>query len=519
MIINHNLMANNALRNMNINSNNASKSMQKLSSGLRINTAADDAAGLSITEKMRGQIRGLDQASANAQDSISMVQTAEGALNETTSILQRMRELATQAANDTNVTVDRDAIQKEINQLTSEINRIGNTTEFNTQKLLNGGVGGKYEAKVTGTVDISVASLTASADMSIKVDGGVEKTIHLASGATAGDIVTAINATAPGTASLEDGKLVISSTKTTDASGVVEITQIDSSLGTDLGLSTQKVLGQKVATSGQVSGTLDYSTNSLAATYTLNFKVDNVQKSVHLASGATLGDILTTINAVDGLSAKSVGGKLVISSESTGKNSTIELTGGSTTALASLGFTQGATGTGTDKDFNATMQIGANQGQNFTITISDMRSRALAVAGYAGDTKTWTDSTTGQTFTAKFTDISAVTDGTTTTVIESALDISTETNATAAIKVIDDAINVVSSQRSSLGAAQNRLEHTINNLGTSSENLTSAESRIRDVDMASEMSEYSKNNILSQAAQAMLAQANQQPQQVLQLLR
>ena len=136
MIINHNLRAMNAIRNMNINSTNASKSMEKLSSGLRINSAGDDAAGLAISEKMRGQIRGLDQASANAQDGISMIQTAEGALNETTSILQRMRELSVQSSNDTNTTDDRTAIQKEMNQLTSEINRIGNTTEFNTTKLL-----------------------------------------------------------------------------------------------------------------------------------------------------------------------------------------------------------------------------------------------------------------------------------------------------------------------------------------------------------------------------------------------
>ena len=184
MIINHNLMANNAIRNMNNNSTSASKSMQKLSSGLRINSAADDAAGLSISEKMRAQIRGLDQASSNSQDGISMVQTAEGALNETTSILQRMRELATQSANDTNVTVDRDSIQKEMNQLSSEINRIGNTTEFNTQKVLNGGgnekvqdvstitrggssgATGAFAALVTGVSEIqgtNSVALTASA--------------------------------------------------------------------------------------------------------------------------------------------------------------------------------------------------------------------------------------------------------------------------------------------------------------------------------------------------------------------
>lgn len=163
MVINHNLMANNAIRSMNSNSASASKSMQKLSSGLRINSAADDAAGLAISEKMRGQIRGLDQASSNAQDGISMTQTAEGALNETQSILQRMRELSNQAANGTNTTDDRGSIQDEMNQLTSEINRIGNTTEFNTQKLLNGGIGSTDGQKITQATSADLKSGTFTA--------------------------------------------------------------------------------------------------------------------------------------------------------------------------------------------------------------------------------------------------------------------------------------------------------------------------------------------------------------------
>ncbi|PRR82842.1 flagellin Hag [Clostridium vincentii] len=314
MIINHNLGAMNANRNMGINASNASKSMEKLSSGLRINKAGDDAAGLAISEKMRGQIRGLDQASANAQDGISMIGTAEGALNETTSILQRMRELAVQGANDTNTTEDRTQIQKEMNQLTSEVSRIGNHTEFNTQSLL-------------------------------------------------------------------DGK-----------SGVV---------------------------------------------------------------------------------------------------------------------TSAASGTSASSAF--TFQIGANQDQQFTANISDMRSSALGIAGTAGGAT----AVSGASFVASGGDsLSDVS-----TAGETALDISDSTKATAAIKVLDAATASVSAERAKLGAYSNRLDHTIANLGTSSENLTTAESRIRDVDMAKEMSTFSKNNILNQAAQAMLAQANQQPQQVLTLLR
>ncbi|MGG3693188.1 flagellin [Heyndrickxia ginsengihumi] len=270
MIINHNIAALNTLNKLNAASNAQSKAMEKLSSGQRINSAADDAAGLAISEKMRSQIRGLDQASSNAQDASSLAQTAEGALNETTDILQRMRELAVQGANDTNTDEDRQQIQTELDQLTSEIDRISTTTQFNTQNLLDG-------------------------------------------------------------------------------------------------------------------------------------------------------------------------------------------------------------------SFKGTFQVGANAGQIITFSIGTMNSAALFSSA--------------------------------------SINVGSNANASASISYIDSAIKKVSTQRAKLGALENRLDHTVNNLTTSSENLTSAESRIRDVDMAQEMSEETKDSILSQAAQAMLSQANQQPQQVLQLLR
>ena len=270
MRINHNIAALNTHRQLTVNNTAVGKALEKLSSGLRINRAGDDAAGLAISEKMRGQIRGLEMAQKNAQDGISLIQTAEGALNETHSILQRMRELAVQSSNDTNTDDDRAELQKEITALIEELDRISTDTEFNTQKLLDGNFTGKI--------------------------------IH----------------------------------------------------------------------------------------------------------------------------------------------------------------------------------IGANSGQTLTIDIDNMDSTTLGVNG---------------------------------------VDISTQTGADGAITTIDEAIKTVSSARSDLGAIQNRLEHTINNLGTTAENLTAAESRIRDVDMAKEMMEFTKQNILTQAAQAMLAQANQTPQGVLQLLR
>ncbi|WP_288221898.1 flagellin [uncultured Clostridium sp.] len=402
MIINHNMGALNANRQMGINQTNANKSMEKLSSGLRINRAGDDAAGLAISEKMRGQIRGLDQASANAQDGISLIQTAEGALNETHSILQRMRELAVQAGNDTNNGQDRGEIQKEINQLTSEINRIGNTTEFNTQKLLNGEKDGS--AAVAGVYKLDLSGGVGTSDITI---GGKTFTY---------------NASADGS----------------DKSEFKDLSQL--------------VAGLQDAVAG-ISGDYDVTESGGVITFT-----QKTGKESSTGIKSNVGDVTTTIE---------------------GKTA----------------------GTGS----NVSLQIGANENQSMSLNIGDMRAAALGLTGTAGDNG--------------FTAANTVTDGTNNTENEAALSVANAKDAANSITKIQSAIDNVSSERSKLGAFQNRLEHTINNLGTSSENLTSAESRIRDVNMAKEMSTFSKNNILSQAAQAMLAQANQQPQQVLQLLR
>ena len=421
MIINHNLGSMNAQRNMGINSSNASKSMEKLSSGLRINKAGDDAAGLAISEKMRGQIRGLDQASANAQDGISMIGTGEGALNETTSILQRMRELAVQGSNDTNTTEDRTQIQKEMNQLTSEVSRIGNNTEFNTQKLLNGTSGA-----------VTAAGTTAATAAGQATVGGL--TFDFSAGA-------ALN-------------------------GWTVVTGV-------------------VADATVASATLDTTNKKII----INGDFDNTTT----AGMVTPGSLKT---AIDGALS---GGGFSQTVTVAGSPTTGTLTAASSAALAG-----GTNATPRAASSAFTFQIGANQSQQFTASISDMRSAALGLAG------------TGGSFTATgvANDLSDVS-----TTGEHALDVSTAAKATAAITVLDAATASVSGERAKLGAYSNRLDHTIANLGTSSENLTSAESRIRDVDMAKEMSTFSKNNILAQAAQAMLAQANQQPQQVLQLLR
>ncbi|WP_349768457.1 flagellin [Priestia megaterium] len=418
MRINHNITALNTYGKLNSANNAQAKSMEKLSSGLRINSAADDAAGLAISEKMRGQIRGLDQAGKNAQDSISMIQTAEGALGETTNILQRMRELAVQAGNDSNTESDRGEIQKEMNQLTSEVNRIGNTTEFNSQKLLNG---------TGGTT--SPATTTQAGEYTLDLTGQF----------ASGDKITI------------DGQEFTAGASTDTTTGT-----FNSGTAADQANGLKSLIDANATLSAKYDVSVDSSTNAITLTQ---------KTGKESATAPTVSDTSTTVDA-------SIG----------------ETTAGSVAADAKSSFTS---------------QIGANANQTMTLEFSDMRAAALGIVG------------TGDNFTKDKT----VNDGANGIANENALDVSTAAKAGNAVTVLQNAIDKVSGERSKLGAYQNRLDHTINNLSTSSENLTAAESRIRDVDMAREMMEQTKNSILSQASQAMLGQANQQPQNVLQLLR
>lgn len=586
MRINHNIAALNTHRQLNAASTNQSKSMEKLASGLRINRAGDDAAGLAISEKMRGQIRGLDQASKNSQDGISMIQTAEGALNETHDILQRMRELATQASNDTNVGVDREEIQKEINQLSSEINRIGNTTEFNTQGLLkgDGGIdlaktGIVTNAKATGTTthtqasagitittgavagskvafdiggekfeyEFSAADATAISDAETALAGdGVKETGNILKAALdsfisgnenlkgqfttggADDAIT-ISAVANGTYDGAKGSISVPTEVGTTAlaftatAGVGTTTNAAATTDIDFGsivkdntagdavdkTASAKALTDLVGKGFEINGTKVEFYNVNDGAYkgdALGVDISKALDAVTAATGTNAGgvqaaDTTAIQDAFSKAVADQIGDKVAGVKITTGAAGNLTVTSTATGTDAKLEITDGAV----KKDFEATFQVGANKGQSMSISIADMRSEALGITGKAGD--------------AGFTTTNVVTDGTNNTAKESALDVSSHTNASAAIETINKAIETVSSERSKLGAFQNRLEHTINNLNTSSENLTAAESRIRDVDMAKEMMEQTKNSILSQAAQAMLAQANQQPQGVLQLLR
>jgi flagellin len=602
MIINHNISALNTYRQLSMNTTAGSKSLEKLSSGFRINRAGDDAAGLAISEKMRGQIRGLDQAARNAQDGISLIQTAEGALNETHSILQRMRELAVQSANDTNTQEDRAEIQKEINQLTSEINRIGNTTEFNTMKLLNGDRAISYTTAENSVVESTSITdgiggdVTVTSALGVTVDGTTEEQVAWQK-AIAGGIVIGEDASADekidwenidlgedATVTLErtaDGDLKIA-LAATDVYGNVYSHEVTFALdameaAASGGIYSAQFHGvsfdldlAEFANAGTTTTELDLTTavgnsgNDVKGTYGLkhdfteptqaakfnSFSIDETNAALAGISFLEISfdgtDVVVTGYAADGITAllnstitlaaapdeagdtfeyneNGIAFEFELIANADGDDITefttnkIDISSLVAQVTPSSTTVPGATTVAADNSLR--MQIGANNGQAMAIDIADMRSLALGISSdTAGETKTVQDSM-GNDTKAKYTAIANVTKGTDNTAIEYALDVSTSDNAAAAIKVLDDATATVSSERAKLGAIQNRLEHTINNLGTSAENLTAAESRIRDVDMAKEMMEFAKNSILQQAAQAMLAQANQQPQGVLQLLR
>lgn len=480
MRINHNIAALNTYRQLNSASTAQSKSMEKLSSGLRINNAADDAAGLAISEKMRGQIRGLDMASKNSQDATSLIQTAEGALNETHDILQRMRELATQAANDTNTSSDRNEIQKEINQLTEEIDRIGNNTEFNTKKLLNGEVGVKsYTTAPDDIKNVQVSSDTKAGTYSVTVNSVATKAQQVSSAVNIGDNLAANGGVTAATA-LEDTAGGAGFANNTITINGKSFTFDGTATFDDIKSEINKASGETgVTVDHNITDNTDASNDTVAWTFKSTTAGSDGQVAIAGASGIFAGSYTAsagvdadvsvsssdaTVNATD---YKVEGNKVSFTDgDGEGIKFNVENTNGGDIVVSA-----------SDK---LSFQIGANKGQNIEVAIQDMRSSALGV---------------------------------------DSIDVSSYTNATNAIETINNAIETVSAERSKLGAYQNRLDHTINNLNTSSENLTAAESRIRDVDMAKEMMNQTKNSILSQAAQAMLAQSNQMPQGVLQLLR
>jgi flagellin len=501
MVVQHNMSAMNANRMLSGVSSAQSKSTEKLSSGYRINRAADDAAGLSISEKMRGQIRGLNQASTNAQDGISLIQTAEGALNESHSILQRMRELSVQAANGTETDDDREAVQNEIEQLQSELTRISDTTEFNTMKLLDGSQSGsKVQASVSKAADAAkamgkvestnqvntTAAFTALAEgtessysvtvldkngnsstTTVKVTGdattktGVDKTAEAFRDA----LKKTSLADSYDITSTTDGKLVFTAKEAGSTANAILVSQDNGDVAATTQTVNSGVDGYNTITEN--IGVYDGTGNIEDKIFTVNG-----EKFAYVTDPSKLGDDYKDVNFVETATvdadAATAMAKLI--SAKTGINAEAD------TKTVNLKPSATATGKGIE------LQIGANEGQTMSFTLDDMSADALGVGG-------------------------------------SSVNLSTQESAKTATTTIDAAIKKVSKARGQMGAVQNRLEHTINNLDTASENLQTAESRIRDTDMAEEMVNYSKNSILAQAGQSMLAQANQANQGVLTLLQ
>ncbi|MGO5095878.1 flagellin N-terminal helical domain-containing protein [Agathobaculum sp. LCP25S3_E8] len=514
MRIQHNIMAMNAYRNYSNNTSALSKNLEKLSSGYKINRAGDDAAGLAISEKMRAQITGLETAQKNAKDGISLVQTAEGALTEVHDMLNRMVELANQSANGTyDNETDRANLQKEVEQLKSEINRIADSANFNGIKLLDGSLseGGNKSIEISGIAttfapgSASIASTSASfakgstittgftdgktIEINLSVDNGKSYSIKLTrEGNTLVDAngksykvsstaqATEVNAAIAGAIKDATGgaftatggvgsKLTITSTETgANAPTVTGITGSVNGTAATVGTKVTAPVADKIKiASTAITAAGNTATAAQVTVFTINGQkfalaandaaLDHVQKlagdDVKVVIGAKIGDAAQQLADATGLTVGKDGDGVAISTAS-GKALTLQI--------------------GDTSDSYNKLQV----------YVQDMHTGSLGIAG---------------------------------------IDIGTQDGAAAAVDLIKNAINVVSDVRGTLGATQNRLDHTINNLSVMTENIQDAESTIRDTDVADEMMAYTKNNILVQSAQAMLAQANQVPQGVLQLLQ
>ena len=458
MVVQHNMQAANANRMLGITSGAQSKSTEKLSSGYKINRAADDAAGLTISEKMRKQIRGLDKASSNAQDGVSSVQTAEGALTEVHSMLQRMNELAVQSANGTNSSDDRQAIQDEVDQLTTEIDRVAETTKFNEIYLLKGDNSNTknvymkgHDAGLKGSLTDGAKSATFTMDALKTGDKVTIAGKEYSIGSTLAETKATYAAAADGEKVTIDGTeyTVVGTTGTEDAAAnKLKITSLDAKV--------------------KAGSTVSYKTTTAKAmTDVDNNGIDDDDSSI------ISKDVAESKIKAELLTANNIG--------TVNQAATVE---DAVTANGKTSYTinKGYATVADTLSFNLHVGADADMTNKITVDIDTMNSANLGIKGI------------------NVKDASG-------------------TEATYAIDAIADAVAKVSSQRSALGAVQNRLEHTIDNLDNISENTSSAESRIRDTDMAKEMVNYSKNNILAQAGQSMLAQANQSNQGVLSLLQ
>lgn len=488
MVVRTNTMANNAFRQLGMNNNQVSKSLEKLASGYRINRAGDDAAGLAVSESMKAQITGLEAASSNSQDAISLVQTAEGALTEVHDMLNRMVELSTKAANGTYTDAQRGNYQDEIKELQEEIDRISKTTEFNGQKLLDGSMGSASNGMpiavtdLAGTVNGTAITGGTNVTAEATVVGTTGSAINF--GSVSGDIasITVSYRDEDGNNKTITVEYQVTGNSGTTASNALNALQSNKEFSDAFTVAgtTGLTFTAKTAGAAPTINSVTVNTREGSSTAKLETKTEgrDATKSFNIGNQFKEGDSLTIdgktytyAKDADGSDGKSFSdlASLVIAADANGVKLDVDATNAVTA-------TKDGNGDGLSFQVGAT----ADADNVLTLSVADMSAGALGVAD---------------------------------------VDVSKVSSAQAAIDKINSAIDTVSKTRSGLGAMQNRLEHTINNLDTTAENLSAANSRIRDTDMAKEMMQYTQMNVLVQSAQAMLAQANQQPQSVLQLLQ
>ena len=437
MVVKNNMSALSTLNTLNKNTKALSKSLQKVSSGMKINSAADDASGYAISERMRVQIRSLDQANSNAQNGGSMMKVAEGAVSSTVEILKTLKEKAVNAANDTNTDADRQTIQKELDQSIDQINDNANVT-FNGQYLVDGSKNSKTTVTCTALTNQSLAEDTASSTALTGLKARNNDSLNIQST----DTITV--------SWVKDGKTYTASTKV-------------GSLTLDGALKAMKDGNQTLSTD-----------ITLGAGKTSFIAVDGSGNSVYTASGESSITITSAATGVDG----QISGFTISITDNTGA-----VRKSANAALDAFDETLRAQNASVDNSIN--LQIGTKANQTIKVGLTDMKAQALGLQGKNNDT----------------------------------IQVGNQDQANAAINVLDAAIQKALDQQTTIGAVQSRLEYTQSNLTTASENVTAAESTIRDADMAKEMTEYTKNNVLMQAAQSMLAQANQSSSNVLSLLQ
>ena len=491
-VINTNVMSLNAQRNLSTSGSSLATSLQRLSSGLRINSAKDDAAGLAISERMTAQIRGLSQAARNANDGVSLAQTAEGALSQSGALLQRMRELSIQSANSTNSASDRAALQAEVNQIKDELNRVASTTTFNGLKILDGSFQNqKFQvgANSNETIGVSLAGVAATDLANYGVAAAnTNASQGLGQGAAAAATIPASNTVAAQTLTVSGAKGTTTASVSVGDSAYTVATKVNNISGTT---------GVTAKADNQVT------LGSLSAAGTVTLQLGSGSTTATVSAAVTTGDLSSLSKAINnvtgttGVTAEVSGGTITLR-QADGKD--IQMAFSSSVA----GATIAATGYGADA---ITLTDAANDSTVFSgrvsFSSSETYSLSSSVAAAAGSVL----------------DVAANTAVSSTASLVSAIDIGTQTGAQSAIDVIDSALSRVNSVRADLGAVQTRFELAITNLETTGENLTAARSRIKDADFAAETANLTRAQILQQAGTAILAQANSVPQNVLSLLR